>query len=132
MWARRASILISDDDAALRETLCELFAHEHYDVRPVVDGQAALEAVLNKPVDLLLTDFHMPRLSGLELIERVRLVRPNLPAILMSGEVSPQLERAAARVTALRLFRKPPDRRELTGEVQRLLRLHRGGGDQLS
>ncbi len=125
MVAQSHSILISDDDRAFRETLCDLLSEQGYAVRGVGDGLEALDVIEHRPIDLILTDFRMPRLSGLELIQRARQVRPHVPAILLSGEVSPQLERAAAVIAVERVLSKPPNPRELTHLVRLALSAQR-------
>jgi DNA-binding NtrC family response regulator len=78
-------ILIADDDLASRENLLELLQEEGYEVKAVADGHQALEAVLAEPVDLLITDLHMPGMNGLELIKLVQKIHPPCVPIVITG-----------------------------------------------
>jgi len=84
-----AFILLVDDNAhgliARRTVLEEL----GYRVRICESGAEALELFATQPVDLLITDFRMPNMDGVELITRIREMRPDLPIILLSGFVEP-------------------------------------------
>ena len=84
-----AFILLVDDNRhgliARRTVLEELGYH----VRICESGAEALELFATQPVDLLITDFRMPNMDGVELITRIREMRPELPIILLSGFVEP-------------------------------------------
>ena len=84
-----ATILLVDDNPhgliARRTVLEEL----GYRVRICESGAEALELFAAQPVDLVITDFRMPAMDGVELITRIRQVRPDLPIILLSGFVEP-------------------------------------------
>ncbi len=84
-----AMILLVDDNPhgliARRTVLEEL----GYRVRICESGAEALELFATQPVDLLITDFRMPNMDGIELITRIRQVRADLPIILLSGFVEP-------------------------------------------
>jgi CheY-like chemotaxis protein len=84
-----AFILLVDDNRhgliARRTVLEEL----GYRVRICESGAEALELFATQPVDLLITDFRMPNMDGVELITRIREMRPDLPIILLSGFVEP-------------------------------------------
>jgi signal transduction histidine kinase/ActR/RegA family two-component response regulator len=72
-------------------------------------------------VDLLVTDYNMPRHSGLELAERVRDLRPELPVILASGYITDELRREAAAIGVHHLFDKPRGIEDLCGLIGRVL-----------
>jgi len=84
-----AFILLVDDNPhgliARRTVLEEL----GYRVRICQSGAEALEVFASQPVDLLITDFRMPNMDGVELITRIRQLRAELPIILLSGFVEP-------------------------------------------
>lgn len=81
----RKRILYAEDDAQLRELLARALNRKGYSVVPVGDGLAALEAAREGGFDLLITDNDMPRLTGLELIARLRLTGSPLPIIVTSA-----------------------------------------------
>ena len=78
-------ILIVDDEPLIREVLAEVLADEGYAVHSAADGQEALEAIAADLPDLVITDVMMPRLSGWDLLDRVRQQHPLLPMILISA-----------------------------------------------
>ncbi len=78
-------ILLVDDDSAIRGILTGLLENAGYRVRSAADGEAGWDALRAARFDLLITDHEMPRLTGLELLRRVRADLPPLPAIMISG-----------------------------------------------
>ena len=83
--ASSAHILLVDDDPAIRGTVTMLLKNAGYRVGCAPDGEAGWHALCAAPADLLITDHEMPKLTGLELLRRVRAVSRRIPAILMSG-----------------------------------------------
>jgi CheY-like chemotaxis protein len=85
------TILVVDDEPAVRDLVSGLLAEEGYTVRSAPDGLAALETVQRDTPDLVLTDLYMPRLDGLGLIARLQREWPHLPVVVLSAalRVSP-------------------------------------------
>ncbi|HEX2271681.1 MAG TPA: response regulator [Pyrinomonadaceae bacterium] len=79
-----AEILIVDDDDIIRETLCELLAQDHacHSANTAEEALAKLQA---QAFDVVLTDFSMPGLSGMDLLNRVVALYPRTPVIIISG-----------------------------------------------
>ena len=84
-----ARILLVDDDPAVRGTVAFVLEHAGYRVGCAEDGEAGWHALCADRSDLLITDYEMPKLTGLELLRRVRAVSRRLPAILISGCLPP-------------------------------------------
>jgi CheY-like chemotaxis protein len=83
----RRTILLIDDDAELRSLLRLVFTGQGYDVAEAEDGQEGLETVLSKPFDLVLVDFDLPFIHGLEVVRELRR-HPKfeaLPIIMMTS-----------------------------------------------
>ncbi|MBX7166124.1 MAG: response regulator [Pirellulales bacterium] len=118
MIAETPNILITDDDAGLRETLRGLLEQRGFRTLAAADGQEALEIVKQRDVHLLLLDMHMPRLSGLETIRRVRQFKALLPCILMSAEADEQVVREAIQLQTLFVLRKPLNQQTVTSTVR--------------
>ena len=78
-------ILVVDDEPVLADTCKQYFEHFGYKVTVAYDGQSALDFHKKHPVDAVITDFRMPRMNGQELLNRMRQIKPTLPAIMVSG-----------------------------------------------
>lgn len=101
------SLLITDDDRDFRETLRSVFEPRGFETLLAGDGEEALEIVRRRNVHLLLLDMHMPRLSGLETIRRVKQLHSVLPCILMSADLDALLEQEARQADAFEVLSKP-------------------------
>jgi CheY-like chemotaxis protein len=100
-------VLLAEDDASLRELYTELLGAEGLEVVAVADGLDAFEAFLSQgPFDAVISDCDLPRLSGPQLVERLRDLPSAVPALLMSGRLV--LEPAVhQRLQLGRILRKP-------------------------
>ncbi|MFN9704815.1 MAG: response regulator, partial [Planctomycetota bacterium] len=81
------TILLVDDESIVRDVFVRLLAAIGYDAEVAADGAAAL-AILRDPgksVDLVITDLHMPGMDGMQLIQEIRRLQPDLPVVLASG-----------------------------------------------
>ena len=81
------SILVVDDDPAIRDALAFLLKEEGYVVHTAPDGLAALAVVARDSPDLVITDLYMPGLDGSGLIVRLRSEQPDLPIIVVSAGI---------------------------------------------
>lgn len=116
------SILISDDDAGFRETVRSVFEPQGYRTWMAGDGQEALEIALSQDVHLMLLDMHMPKLTGLETLRRVKKVKSRLPCILLSAGLDDALIQQALLAEAFSVLAKPITSRELTSTVEQAIR----------
>ena len=78
-------ILVVDDDVDIRQVNAEVLRRFGYQTETVADGAAAWEALQANSYDLLITDNRMPKVSGVELVKKMRLAHMTLPVILASG-----------------------------------------------
>jgi CheY-like chemotaxis protein len=78
-------ILVVDDECSIRELIAETLGEAGYVVETAANALEALERLHGRHHDLLLTDYHMPRMNGLELISRIRAEGLDIPAVLMTG-----------------------------------------------
>ena len=115
------SILITDDDLDFRETL--RFVLEPFGFRTLLagDGEEALHIVHSEDVHVVLLDMHMPKLSGLETIRRVKQMNSRLPCILLSAGLDELLIRQAHLAEAFSVLAKPVTRQQLTSVVNQAL-----------
>ncbi|HWB00990.1 MAG TPA: response regulator [Pirellulales bacterium] len=121
MIAEPLSILITDDDVRFRETLKDVIAPQGFRTLLAGDGQEALEIVERDQVHLLLLDMHMPRLTGLETIQRVKRFNARLPCILLSAEADETLVRRALEAQAFAVLHKPVSRESVIANVRQAL-----------
>ena len=81
----RASILFVDDDECMREVMALLLNDEGYEVSTATDGFDALVRLRSSIPDLIISDLHMPRMSGMEFLSVIRRRFPAIPVIAISG-----------------------------------------------
>lgn len=110
-----STILVVEDDAQLREVITEVLCDEGYTVYEANDGQRALERLETLAPDLVLSDVRMPRVTGIELAERLRQRRVPIPIVLMSANANAPLGGGAM------FLAKPFSLEELVALVARVL-----------
>lgn len=116
------SILITDDDLDFRETLRIVFEPRGFRTLLAANGEEALDIVRREQVHLLLLDMHMPKLTGLETIRRVKQFQLRLPCILLSAALDDGLIREAHLAEAFSVLSKPISRGQLNSVVDSALR----------
>jgi DNA-binding NtrC family response regulator len=123
--APRARLLVVDDEEPQRVMLTNILGRAGFDVVTAADGGEALARLKESRFDLMLTDQRMPSMDGLELLERVRRTRQELPIILMTayGTVSTAVE--AMKRGASDYLTKPFERDELLVVVEKAIRHRR-------
>ncbi len=111
--APRGTLIVADDDETVRRGLGELLRRRGFACETVASGPEVLARLAVSPVDAVISDIHMPGNAGLELVESLRQVAPNLPVVLLTGR--PTLESAArsVRLPVAAYLTKPPDIDEL-------------------
>ncbi len=117
------AILFVEDDADLRATTLALLRREGAVVRTAQTADEAIAALRDPAhLDLLLSDVMLPgELSGLDVVDVCRVVRPSLPALLASGHAVPEEHLGRARPEGVGLLRKPYRRVDLIGAISRAL-----------
>lgn len=118
------SLLISDDDRDFRETLGGVFESRGFHTLLASDGEEALDIVRHQTIHLVLLDMHMPRLTGLETIRRIRQLELAiaLPCILISAALDDAIVAEARKQQAFSILSKPVRLREINGVVDDALR----------
>ena len=118
----RAQVLVVEDDAALRRSLCETLGREGYETSAHSDGSAALSYLQDHPaIDLVLSDVQMQPMNGLQLLHNLRNDYPQIPVLLMTafGSVSHAIE--AVKSGAEDYLLKPFACAELVSKVKHLV-----------
>ena len=82
---RKRKILVVEDEFGLQEIFRDIFLMEGYDVRVAIDGIDGYEAFKKFMPDLVFTDVVMPKMSGLELVQKIREINPKIKVIYISG-----------------------------------------------
>ena len=111
------SILITDDDLDFRETLRFVFEPRGFRTLLAGDGEEALQIMRGEQVHLVLLDVHMPKLSGLETLRRVRQLEWRVPIILLSAALDDSILRQARMAQAFSVLPKPVTRAQITDVV---------------
>ncbi len=115
-------MLISDDDRDLRESLSQAFVARGFETILAEDGREAFEAACRSDVHLALIDFHMPRMTGLQAIMRIRQHRKHLPIILMSAELDVDDLQNLRAANLFSFHKKPIDIASIRTDVALALR----------
>src|SRR5204862_3703813 len=116
-----ATILVCDDDSAIRTVLNQALGRAGYDVRTTGTAAGLWRWIAAGEGNLLITDVVLPDESGFDLIPRIKRVRPDLPVVVMSAQNTILTAISAAEHGAFDYLPKPFDLKELTGVVQRAL-----------
>ncbi|MEO8770174.1 MAG: sigma-54 dependent transcriptional regulator [Ferruginibacter sp.] len=103
------NILIIDDEKAIRKTLSEILSFEGYKIDEAVDGEEGLKKFSEKSYDVVLCDIKMPKLDGIEFLEKAKLVNPDIPIIMISGHGNIDTAVEAVKKGAFDYISKPPD-----------------------
>jgi two-component system, NtrC family, nitrogen regulation response regulator NtrX len=102
-------ILVIDDEKAIRSTLSEILSYENYTVDEAVDGEAGLAMFEKNSYDVVLCDIKMPKLDGIEFLEKAKLINTDTPIIMISGHGNIETAVEAVKKGAFDYISKPPD-----------------------
>ena len=104
-----AKILIVDDDKSIRRTLRDILEFEKYKVDEASDGLDCLVKVKRDKYDVIVMDIKMPKMDGMEAIERIQLLCPDTPVVMISGHGNIDTAVEAVKKGAFDFIQKPPD-----------------------
>lgn len=104
-----SNILIIDDEKAIRKTLSEILSYEGYKIEEAGDGEEGLKRFREKAFDVVLCDIKMPKLDGLEFLDKAREVNSDVPVIMISGHGTIETAVEAVKKGAYDYISKPPD-----------------------
>lgn len=102
-------ILIIDDEKAIRKTLSEILSFEGYKVDEAADGDEGVKKIREKTYDLVLCDIKMPKLDGIEFLQKSNEINPDVPVIMISGHGNIETAVEAVKKGAYDYISKPPD-----------------------
>jgi two-component system, NtrC family, nitrogen regulation response regulator NtrX len=104
-----AEILIIDDERAIRSTLSEILGFEGYKITEASDGEEGLKKFGEKTYDVVLCDIKMPKLDGIEFLEKAHAINADVPIIMISGHGNIDTAVDAVKKGAYDYISKPPD-----------------------
>ncbi|MCG8251372.1 sigma-54 dependent transcriptional regulator [Tenacibaculum finnmarkense] len=118
-----SKILIIEDEAAIRRVLTKIISEENdaYQVSEAQDGLIGLEMIKNNDYDLVLCDIKMPKMDGVEVLERAKKIKPETAMVMISGHGDLDTAVNTMRLGAFDYISKPPDLNRLLNTVRNAL-----------
>ncbi|MCM2302371.1 MAG: sigma-54 dependent transcriptional regulator [Flavobacteriaceae bacterium] len=116
-------ILIIEDEQSIRRVLKKIISEENktYEVDEAEDGLEGLDLIQNIDYDLILCDIKMPKVDGVEVLEKVRKLKPEIPVVMISGHGDLDIAVQTMRMGAFDYISKPPDLNRLLNTVRNAL-----------
>ena len=103
------TILVIDDERAIRNTLKDILSFEGFEVEEAADGAEGFEMIKAKDYDCILCDIKMPKMDGIEVLEKVKEIKPDVPFVVISGHGNIETAVDAVKKGAYDYISKPPD-----------------------
>lgn len=118
-----AKILVIEDEAAIRRVLVKILSEENktYNVEEAEDGLVGIEKVKDEDFDLVLCDIKMPKMDGIEVLEAIKKIKPEIPVVMISGHGDLDTAVNTMRLGAFDYISKPPDLNRLLNTVRNAL-----------
>jgi two-component system nitrogen regulation response regulator NtrX len=104
-----AKILVVDDETPIRRTLRDILEFEEYEVDEATDGLECVAKVQKEKFDVVIMDIKMPKMDGIEALERLQILSPETPVIMVSGHGTIDTAVEAVKKGAFDFISKPPD-----------------------
>ncbi|WP_372745592.1 sigma-54-dependent transcriptional regulator [Lutibacter sp.] len=119
----KSKILIIEDEAAIRRVLSKIISeeNENYIVEEAEDGLIGIDMITKSDYDLVLCDIKMPKMDGVEVLERVKVLKPEIPMVMISGHGDLDTAVNTMRLGAFDYISKPPDLNRLLNTVRNAL-----------
>jgi two-component system response regulator HydG len=114
-------LLIVDDDPSFNEMLCNYLLRNHYEVESAHSAHSALELLKKHKFDLVLTDFRLPKMNGLELIEIIKKDQSQTPVILITNYADIRTAVQSIKLGAYEFVNKPVNPDELLKTIEKAL-----------
>ncbi len=116
-----AHVLIVDDEVPIRRTLREILEFEKFSVDEAADGLECLVQLKKTQYDVILMDIKMPKMDGMEALERIQTLSPDTPVVMISGHANIDTAVEAVKKGAFDFISKPPDLNRLLITVRNAL-----------
>lgn len=122
MEGDRATILVVDDEFDIRDMLDLGLSLDGYRVLTAAGGEQAIAIARQERIDLLITDFKMPGMNGIETASRIREIAAGVPVVVITGYLTPSTEKECGALGGVRLVRKPFELETLTAVIEAAIR----------
>ncbi|MDA8762308.1 sigma-54 dependent transcriptional regulator [Flavobacteriaceae bacterium] len=118
-----SKILVIEDEAAIRRVLIKIISEESdsYDVEEAENGLDGIEKIKDNDYDLVLCDIKMPKMDGVEVLEKAKKIKPEIPFVMISGHGDLDTAVNTMRLGAFDYISKPPDLNRLLNTVRNAL-----------
>ena len=118
-----SKILIIEDEVAIRRVLNKIISEENdtYHVEEAEDGLQGIEMIMNTDYDLVFCDIKMPKMDGVEVLEKAKKIKPEIPIVMISGHGDLETAVNTMRLGAFDYISKPPDLNRLLNTVRNAL-----------
>jgi DNA-binding NtrC family response regulator len=118
-----ANILLIEDESAIRRVLSKILSEENknYNVSEAGDGLEGIELIRDNDYDLVLCDIKMPKMDGVEVLEAMKKIKPEIPIVMISGHGDLDTAVNTMRLGAFDYISKPPDLNRLLNTVRNAL-----------
>jgi DNA-binding NtrC family response regulator len=118
-----SKILIIEDEASIRRVLTKILTEEKdtYQVDEAEDGSIGYQKIAQNDYDLVLCDIKMPKMDGVELLQAVKIIKPEIPIVMISGHGDMETAIQTMRLGAFDYISKPPDLNRLLNTVRNAL-----------
>ena len=103
----KATILVIDDEAAMRDSCCQVLDKEGYRTESAEDGSRGLQKIKQIHPDLILVDIKMPGISGMDLLKKAADIDPNVVSVVITGYATVELAVEAMKRNAYDFLPKP-------------------------
>ena len=123
--ARTERVILVDDDSSVRTATQHILEYLGFEVQAYPDGQTAIQAIArdHQPISLLVTDYNMPGLTGYELAQLFRTLRPEVPILIASGADENSILAEIGPSEMPPFVRKPYSLNSLANKVREILDL---------
>lgn len=118
-----SKILVIEDEEAIRRVLVKILSEESssYQLFEAQDGLVGIDKIKNEDYDLILCDIKMPKMDGVEVLEAVKKIKPEIPIVMISGHGDLDTAVNTMRLGAFDYISKPPDLNRLLNTVRNAL-----------
>ena len=119
---QQKTVLVVDDDRALNHVLVELLRRAGFDVSSATDGAAAAKSVERQAFDVVLLDINLPKMNGLEVLQRIRALKHAPKVLVMTADETPETVLSAVKDQAYRYISKPLKPKTVVELVEQMVR----------